>query len=127
MANSTTAKFDRRKRQLHATSALAVAEPLPGGRVGHKGGAPVQVEPLAVRPRVAWRLLDCGNTHGYELINAGELESYLDGRSRRITMRSIKALIARRLADNPTTAEPTAPQPRRRGRPRKRGDTVLAP
>jgi excisionase family DNA binding protein len=56
------------------------------------------LEPLAVRPSVAWRLLDCGNTHGYQLLAAGELESYRDGRSRRITMRSIKAYIARRLA-----------------------------
>ena len=56
------------------------------------------VEPLAVKPRVAWKLLGCGNTYGYELIAAGELESYTDGRSRKITVESIKRYIARRLA-----------------------------
>lgn len=56
------------------------------------------LEPLAVKPKVAWRLLDCGNTRGYELIAAGELESYKDGRSRKITVSSIKRYIERRLA-----------------------------
>jgi hypothetical protein len=55
-------------------------------------------EPLVVRPKVAWKMLACGNTRGYELLAAGELESYKDGRSRKITVSSIKALIARRLA-----------------------------
>ena len=44
------------------------------------------LEPLVVRPRVAWRLLDCGNAYGYRLIAAGELESYRDGRARKITV-----------------------------------------
>ena len=55
-------------------------------------------EPLVVKPKVAWKMLDCGNTRGYELLAAGELESYKEGRSRKITVASIKALIARRLA-----------------------------
>jgi hypothetical protein len=38
------------------------------------------VEPLVVKPRVAWKMLGCGNTHGYELLAAGELESFKDGR-----------------------------------------------
>src|SRR5262249_4400003 len=57
---------------------------------------------------------------------AGESESYLDGRSRRITVRSIKAYIARQLAAAPKAGAPSeaAPQPRRRrGRPRKRAIT----
>ena len=45
-----------------------------------------QPEPLVVRPRVAWRLLDCGNAYGYRLIAAGELESYRDGRARKISV-----------------------------------------
>jgi excisionase family DNA binding protein len=53
---------------------------------------------LVVRPKVAWEMLGCGNTRGYELLAAGELESYKDGRSRKITVASIKALVARRLA-----------------------------
>jgi excisionase family DNA binding protein len=56
------------------------------------------VEPLVVSPRIAWQMLGCGNTRGYELIAAGELESYRDGRSRKITVASIKAYVARRLA-----------------------------
>jgi hypothetical protein len=56
------------------------------------------LEPLVVRPKVAWKMLACGNTRGYELLAAGELESYKDGRSRKITVASIKALVARRLA-----------------------------
>jgi excisionase family DNA binding protein len=56
-------------------------------------------QPLVVRPRVAWRLLDCGNAYGYRLIAAGELESYRDGRARKITVKSIHHYIMRRLAE----------------------------
>lgn len=55
-------------------------------------------EPLVVSPKVAWKMLSCGNTRGYELLGAGELDSYKEGRSRKITVASIKALVARRLA-----------------------------
>ena len=57
------------------------------------------LEPLVVRPCVAWRLLGCGNAYGYRLIGAGELESYLDGRARKITIESIHRYIERRLAE----------------------------
>ena len=56
------------------------------------------LDPLVVKPKVAWKMLACGNTRGYELLAAGELESYKEGRSRKITVASIKALVARRLA-----------------------------
>jgi hypothetical protein len=77
--------------------------------------------PLVVKPKVAWRMLACSNTHGYELLNAGELVSFLDGRARKITVDSIHAYIARKLAKAGTTlpVAQTAPQPRKRGRPRK--------
>jgi excisionase family DNA binding protein len=90
-------------------------------RIVHNGGPPLhEIEPLAVPPRVAWHLLGCGNTHGYELLDAGELESYRDGRSRRITMQSIKDYIARRIAaSRAAVGAPATPPPRRRGRPRK--------
>jgi len=55
-------------------------------------------DPLVVKPKVAWKMLACSNTQGYELLAAGELESYKEGRSRKITVASIKALVARRLA-----------------------------
>jgi len=54
-------------------------------------------EPLVVSPRRARLLLDCGNTRLYELIGARELESFKDGKSRKITLASIKAYIARRI------------------------------
>jgi hypothetical protein len=34
------------------------------------------------------------------MLAAGDLESYRDGKSRKITMASIRAYVARRLADN---------------------------
>jgi hypothetical protein len=43
-------------------------------------------------------MLGCGPTYGYQLLEAGELDSYLDGGARKITVESIKARIARRLA-----------------------------
>ena len=49
----------------------------------------IDTSPLAVKPREACRMLGCGITRLYELINAGELESYRDGGSRMITTRSI--------------------------------------
>jgi excisionase family DNA binding protein len=57
------------------------------------------LEPLAVTPREACRLLSIGNTRLYELIAAKEIESYQEGRARRITMSSIRARIARLVAD----------------------------
>jgi hypothetical protein len=54
-------------------------------------------ERLVVSPRRAMHMLDCGNTRLYELLAAGEIESFKDGKSRKITVASIKSLIARRL------------------------------
>jgi excisionase family DNA binding protein len=45
-------------------------------------------------------MLGCGNTRGYELIAAGELESYKDGASRKITVASIRRYIERQLASS---------------------------
>jgi hypothetical protein len=55
---------------------------------------------IVVKPREACVMLACGVTKLYELMNSGELESYLDGASRKITVRSIEALIGRRLAES---------------------------
>jgi len=55
-----------------------------------------QLGPLVVKPKIAWRMLNCSNTRGYELLAAGELDSFRDGRSRKITVDSIRAYIARR-------------------------------
>jgi hypothetical protein len=53
--------------------------------------------PLLVKPREAWRMLNCSNTRGYKLLAENELESFLDGRSRKITVDSIYRYIKRRL------------------------------
>ena len=81
------------------------------------------VEPLVVRPRAAWRLLGCGNAYGYRLIAAGELESYLDGRARKITMASIRRRIERQILAAKAaaiTSQQVARQRHRRGERRKR-------
>jgi excisionase family DNA binding protein len=53
---------------------------------------------LAASPNQAMRAIQVSRKKLYELINTGELESYTEGKSRRITIRSINAYIERRLA-----------------------------
>jgi hypothetical protein len=72
--------------------------------------------PLVVKPKAAWRMLSVSNTRGYELLAAGELDSFRDGRSRKVTVELIHRYIARRLA--PTDSS-VSTQPRYLGRPRK--------
>jgi excisionase family DNA binding protein len=72
-------------------------------------------EPIIVKPRTACVMLGCGITRLYELLAAGELESFRDGRNRKITVESIRRYVTRRLGSTPATATPR----RRRGRPRK--------
>jgi hypothetical protein len=62
-------------------------------------------------------MLGCGNTRGYELLNSGELVSFLDGRARKILVSSINDFIERKLGA--AARIKAAPQPRRRGRPSK--------
>ena len=80
-----------------------------------------EIEPLVVSPKNAWTILQCGNTRGYELVNTGELESFLDGRARKITVESIHRYIGRKLASAGLTnaGNKTPSQQRGRGRPRK--------
>jgi excisionase family DNA binding protein len=66
---------------------------------------------LLVKPKTAWRMLGCSNTHGYALLAAGELDSFRDGRARKITVASIHRYIARHLAESMGK--------RGQGRPRK--------
>jgi hypothetical protein len=56
------------------------------------------VKPLVVGMAKAEALLDTGPDSLYELIKVGELESYLEGKRRKITMDSIERLIQKRLA-----------------------------
>jgi hypothetical protein len=80
---------------------------------------------IVVSPRRARHMLDCGTTRLYQLLAAGELESFLDGRSRKITVASIKRYVDKKLSN--TTAH-SNPPPRRRGRPRKSAaETAVVP
>jgi Helix-turn-helix domain len=72
------------------------------------------IEPFIVKPRDARRLLSVGQTTLYQLLKTGELESFLDGRSRKITVDSIRRYIARRLTLAVSQTEDSGP---RRGRP----------
>jgi hypothetical protein len=77
---------------------------------------------LVVKPKVAWKMLGCSNTFGYQLLKARELDSYHDGRSRKIIVASIHRYIQRRLAATTKQLAPTEAaylKGRRRGRPRK--------
>jgi hypothetical protein len=70
--------------------------------------------PLVVSPKTAGAMLGYGLTRIYALMKAGELESYLDGGARRITVNSIKDFVERKL-----TAIEQPPPRRGPGRPRK--------
>jgi excisionase family DNA binding protein len=54
--------------------------------------------PLVASPNQTMRAIQVSRKKLYELINAGELESYTEGKSRRITVKSINEYIERRLA-----------------------------
>jgi hypothetical protein len=58
-----------------------------------------ELGPIVVRPKCARRMLNCGQTRLYELIAAGKLDSFLDGRSRKITVESIYRYVRRRLEE----------------------------
>jgi hypothetical protein len=62
----------------------------------------------SVPPRQACTIIGCGSTRLHELMRDGEVESYKDGTSRRITLRSIAARRERLLAEE---QEARAPQP----------------
>ena len=54
--------------------------------------------PLVASPNQTMRAIQVSRKKLYELINTGELESYTEGKSRRITVKSINDYIERRLA-----------------------------
>jgi excisionase family DNA binding protein len=55
--------------------------------------------PLVASPNQAMKALMVSRSTLYSLINEGQLESYTEGRSRRITVESISAYVKRRLAE----------------------------
>jgi len=68
---------------------------------------------LCVRPREAGEILDCSQSYLYELLRTGELESFTAGGARKITIASIEAYIARRLAASKKKARTPPPAPRK--------------
>lgn len=58
----------------------------------------ISTGPLVVRVPKCCQILDTGKTRVYELIRAGELESFLDGKVRKVTIDSIHAYVARKIA-----------------------------
>ena len=56
------------------------------------------LESLIVKPRDACKMLSCSRKRLYQMLAHGDLESFKDGRSRKITVNSIKRHIASRLA-----------------------------
>lgn len=55
------------------------------------------MDPLAIPPKQAFAALGVGVTKGYELIAAGDLETFKIGRATRVTTESIRAYVARQL------------------------------
>jgi hypothetical protein len=68
---------------------------------------PTETDPYVVGTAEAGRLGGHGKTKTHELINSGEYESYLDGRIRLITTRSIRARIRRKLEESRGTTKDT--------------------
>jgi hypothetical protein len=71
-----------------------------------------KLDPLVVKPKVACRILCCGTTRLYALLEAGQLESFRDGRSRKITLASIHGYVSSKLAQNSGVAPRTQPSHR---------------
>jgi hypothetical protein len=65
-------------------------------------------EKLVVSPRCAAEMLDSGVTYVYELLSAGLLQSYREGRHRKVLVQSIRDHIARRLAEPEPEISPMA-------------------
>ena len=55
------------------------------------------MDPLALPPKQAFAALGVGVTKGYELIAAGDLETFKIGRATRVTTDSIRAYVARQI------------------------------
>lgn len=56
-------------------------------------------EAIVVSPSRAKTMLYCGTTRLYELLSSGQLESFKDGKSRKITVASIHRYIDKLLAE----------------------------
>lgn len=55
------------------------------------------IAPLVASPKAVGRMIDSGLTRVYELINSGEIQSYRDGKARKIIVASVEAYVERQL------------------------------
>lgn len=62
-------------------------------------GVKMNERPMLLSPTDAARLLGCGRTHLYGMLNRGELRSILVGRLRRIPRTEIEAYIQRQMEE----------------------------
>jgi excisionase family DNA binding protein len=58
---------------------------------------PSEIDALAVPAKKAAPAIGVGMTRLYELIKAGEIESYRDGKARKIVVASLKAYVQRQI------------------------------
>ena len=56
-------------------------------------------QPIVASVNETMAMLKIGRATLYQLLNSGELESYLEGSARKILCRSIEAYVLRRLAE----------------------------
>jgi hypothetical protein len=84
----------------------------------------VDIEPLAVRPKVGARLAGCGLTEFYKRLNEGLYESFLDGSARLVIVESIRAHQQRQLEASRGT--PREKPSRRGGGPGRPQKTIKA-
>lgn len=75
-------------------------------------GLPEDVKRLVTSVSGACYALDCGRDRLYELLNSGQIESYLDGRSRKVVVASLDAYVARRLDASKEFERARYPAPR---------------
>jgi excisionase family DNA binding protein len=87
------------KKQMTATRRSETIPNMPSPSTASRwreNSRPPAVLPLVVAPAEAMVMLDCKLTYLYQLINQGELESYREGKHRKIVVESIHQLINRR-------------------------------
>ncbi len=87
----------------------------------------INAEALAVAQRIAKRMLGCGTTRLYDLLNRGELQSFRDGKSRRIVVASLKAYIERQIEAEAAKPAPSWTERATSARMAKRSAKAKAP
>jgi excisionase family DNA binding protein len=73
-----------------------------------------QIEPRVTDVVGGCQRANCSKDKFYELLHSGEIESYLDGRSRKIVLASVDAYIDRRIAESKGSFERARYPERRR-------------